>query len=303
MHRLERCLCAVSRSLISSEADCCLAAGWTALHWASRNGDFTIVSYLLNHGASTDIVSYSGLPDSTSVNSINGLSRAGSSSTLASDFTTASTESSRRRARGLRPYDLAGRGPEADSVRHIISMVEQTSLSRPGSPASASAHRLSRDLKGKQKAANPTLTPAQRKWMDAALDAARMLDLDFTRLGLGPDKEDEDAQVLADADGSDSLGTFDWEGCEPDQMLVISPTDLGALFDAAISDVDPVRQRTERIAPANTIFLAARYAMNFGPVDLLDDLLLGAVGRIEEAVHVRRDSLSAEAKADDVLAG
>lgn len=161
-------------------------------------------------------------------------------------------------------------------------MVEQTHLSRPASPASMHS---ARSVKGKEKATNTRLSPIQRRWMEAALDAARVLDLDYTRLGLGPEKEAEGDDTSAET-GEEEPAAFDWDGCELDQMLVFSPDDLPALFDAAIT-VDPVRQRGKRIGPANIVFLSARYALRFGQADLLDDLLLGAVDRIEEAVHVR----------------
>lgn len=38
-----------------------MIGGWTALHWAIRNNDLPIVSYLLNHRASPSIMSNSGL--------------------------------------------------------------------------------------------------------------------------------------------------------------------------------------------------------------------------------------------------
>lgn len=38
-----------------------MTGGWTALHWAIRNNDLPIVSYLLNHRASPSIMSNRGL--------------------------------------------------------------------------------------------------------------------------------------------------------------------------------------------------------------------------------------------------
>ncbi len=38
-----------------------MIGGWTALHWAIRNNDLPIVSYLLNHRASPSIMSNRGL--------------------------------------------------------------------------------------------------------------------------------------------------------------------------------------------------------------------------------------------------
>lgn len=69
-------------------------------------------------------------------------------------------------------------------------------------------------------------------------------------------------------------------------MLVFSLDDLGVLFDVVITTMKPIRQRSYRVIPANVIFLCARYAHYFGSPELLEELIVGAMERIEAAVHV-----------------
>ena len=103
------------------------------------------------------------------------------------------------------------------------------------------------------------------------------LELDFTRCRLAPDlprAEDASGDVSVELEAEEDTG-FDWDMCQPGEMLIFSPDDLPALFDAAITDPDPVRPRNERSLPANAIFFASRFAFALGQNGLLDDLLLG----------------------------
>lgn len=69
-------------------------------------------------------------------------------------------------------------------------------------------------------------------------------------------------------------------------MLVFSLADLPTIFDVVITTMKPVRQRTFRTIPANVVFLSARYAHYHGTPELLEELVVGAMERIEAAVHV-----------------
>jgi hypothetical protein len=72
-------------------------------------------------------------------------------------------------------------------------------------------------------------------------------------------------------------------------MLVFSLEDLSIIFDVVITTMKPVRQRAYRVIPANVIFFCARFAHYFGTNDLLEELVVGAMERIEAAVHVSCD--------------
>lgn len=70
-------------------------------------------------------------------------------------------------------------------------------------------------------------------------------------------------------------------------MLVFTLDDLPVIFDVVITNMKPVRARKYRVTPANVIFLSARFAHHFGSNDMLEELFLSAIERIEAAVHVR----------------
>lgn len=91
---------------------------------------------------------------------------------------------------------------------------------------------------------------------------------------------------------------FVWTQCLPDQMLVFSLADLSTIFDVVITTMRPVRQRHLRVIPANVVFLSARYAHYHATPDLLEELVVGAMERIEAAVHVRCSSSAATAESD-----
>jgi hypothetical protein len=96
------------------------------------------------------------------------------------------------------------------------------------------------------------------------------------------------------------LNPFLWDSCELDQMLVFSLDDLPVIFDVVISNMKPVRLRQYRVIPANVIFLSARYAHYFGSEEMMEELLLGAIERIEAAVHVSHLSASMSAATHDL---
>lgn len=80
---------------------------------------------------------------------------------------------------------------------------------------------------------------------------------------------------------------FEWDSCPPDQMLVFAIDELDSIFDVIITKMKPVRTKSQRTIPANVIFLCARFAQYFGSTEMLEELFLGAIERIEMAVHVR----------------
>ncbi|ETS63602.1 hypothetical protein PaG_01901 [Moesziomyces aphidis] len=89
--------------------------------------------------------------------------------------------------------------------------------------------------------------------------------------------------------GADLLSVeFDWKKVCSDQMLVFGTADLEPLLAMLITHMKPVRAPwTSRAAPANVIFLCARYACSLHDEDLLEELFLGAIDRIEGTIYAK----------------
>lgn len=87
--------------------------------------------------------------------------------------------------------------------------------------------------------------------------------------------------------GADLLSVeFDWKSVRSDQMLVFGNADLDSLLNMLITNMKPVRAPwTFRAAPANVLFLCARYACSLQDEDLLEELFLNAIDRIEGVIY------------------
>lgn len=87
--------------------------------------------------------------------------------------------------------------------------------------------------------------------------------------------------------GADPLSVeFDWKKVRNDQMLVFGTADLEPLLSMLITNFKPIRAPwTSRAAPANVLFLCARYACFLRDEDLLEELFLGAIDRIEGVIY------------------
>ncbi|SNX81673.1 uncharacterized protein MEPE_00378 [Melanopsichium pennsylvanicum] len=87
--------------------------------------------------------------------------------------------------------------------------------------------------------------------------------------------------------GSDLLSVeFDWKSVRSDQMLVFGNADLDPLLNMLVTNMKPVRAPwTSRAAPANVLFLCARYACFLQDEDLLEELFLSAIDRIEGVIY------------------
>ncbi len=69
-------------------------------------------------------------------------------------------------------------------------------------------------------------------------------------------------------------------------MLVFGNTDIEPLLGMLITNMKPVRAPwTSRAAPANIVFLCARYACFLQDEDLLEELFLSAIDRIEGVIY------------------
>ncbi|KAJ1030314.1 hypothetical protein NDA16_001224 [Ustilago loliicola] len=86
--------------------------------------------------------------------------------------------------------------------------------------------------------------------------------------------------------GADLSIEFDWKSVRSDQMLVFGNADLDPLLSMLITNMKPVRAPwTSRATPANVLFLCARYACFLQDEDLLEELFLGAIDRIEGVIY------------------
>ena len=111
----------------------------------------------------------------------------------------------------------------------------------------------------------PVRTDGRKKRLEATFEAARQLDLD---LGLLQAEDD----ATADADDEDE--SFDWRNCGMEDVLVFGLNELPSLLDTLVSSMQPSRPRRQRGAPAQALFLAARFAAHFGTEESLEELLL-----------------------------
>ncbi|KAF9356398.1 hypothetical protein BGX34_009946 [Mortierella sp. NVP85] len=108
----------------------------------------------------------------------------------------------------------------------------------------------------------------------AELDAEMTENFDakslFDQTEAEPEDEDDEEE-----------GVFDWNNCKIDQMLVFSSADIPQLVKTIITTMEPKLSRPYKPIPAYVLFLAARFASNFGTSDLLDELLDASIEAIQ----------------------
>lgn len=260
-----------------------LVAGWTPLHWAVQNNDIPIASYLLNHRASPLIASHKGLTPRDLV-------KIGNEGIAMREVLKSAWEAAveRERAR-LREMDCDGEGSEKGKGREEGN--GSGGVSRPSSRLSiASSIAGSTWMEQKDKVEEQEREKDMRKRLILAMDSARNLEIDVEVLGLAETRnslEDDDE----DEESEGIQNPFVWDRCLPDQMIVFTLDDLPTLFDIIITTIKPTRKRKYRVIPANVLFLCARFAYHWGTPELLEELVIGAMERIEAAVHVRFISL------------
>ncbi|KAE8245378.1 hypothetical protein A4X13_0g5953 [Tilletia indica] len=94
--------------------------------------------------------------------------------------------------------------------------------------------------------------------------------------------------------GSDPLSAiFSFDSIPPDQMLVFSVSELDILLDVFVTNAKPYRAPWARRAmPANALYLCARWAAVSGDEDLMDELVLNSINRVQEAIHTHHARLN-----------
>ena len=78
---------------------------------------------------------------------------------------------------------------------------------------------------------------------------------------------------------------FDWTRCLHDQMFVFQESELDRILDIVITNMTPQRSPSQKPVPANMIFLSARYAHYHSSPDLLAQLLITAMDKINDVVE------------------
>jgi hypothetical protein len=165
-------------------------------------------------------------------------------------------------------------------------------------PASPSANSIRLGKQSGLPASKSSLQIAQEKEqqtnLDLAIESAQTLQLELDLLDISGSREGlnihpEALSTLAEeteGQSDEALPPFDWEECQSEQMLAFSYQDLPAILDLA-TDTRPSRKDDTRFMPANVLFLAARYTSRYAGEDLLGELMIGAIDRIEASIHVR----------------
>jgi len=69
-------------------------------------------------------------------------------------------------------------------------------------------------------------------------------------------------------------------------MLVFSSADIPQLVKTIVTTMEPKLSRPYKPIPAYVLFLAARFACNFGTSDLLDELLDATIEAIQSITKV-----------------
>ncbi|KAG9051555.1 hypothetical protein FS837_004065 [Tulasnella sp. UAMH 9824] len=242
------------RLLISEGADVDTgdSAGWTPLHFAALHAPPTLVSYLLTHGASPLSKSH----------------------------------------RGLTPLDVITAYEEMPTRADIAFLLEQAMRERGwyGSEIDRRRERKKRrkemrEQKGRRR---------REEWGQIG----HVLSLPDEWWG---EDHDDAASVESESEsGSDDEESDDEEVPTPytpthnhESILVFSLSNLPQLLDSLIANVTPVlKPLSKRTAPANGLYYLARFAAVWCDHDWVEEVIVGAVDKIEETVHAKPEDLA-----------
>ncbi|KAF9996876.1 hypothetical protein BGZ80_000281 [Entomortierella chlamydospora] len=98
------------------------------------------------------------------------------------------------------------------------------------------------------------------------------------------EEEEEEEEEEGDSE-------FDWNRCKYDQMFVFSSKDIPRIIKTVITTKDHVRSGPHKPIPAYVIFLAARFAHNFGTPELLEELIDAVVAAIQSVTKNKPDDM------------
>ncbi|KAH8899564.1 hypothetical protein GQ53DRAFT_777186 [Thozetella sp. PMI_491] len=110
------------------------------------------------------------------------------------------------------------------------------------------------------------------------MESARDLEVDLGNVGIDDQPETVD-------EFEEEQQEFDWTRCLHDQMFVFQETELNRILDIIITNMTPQRTPSQKPVPANMIFLSARYAHYHASPELLAQLLITAMDKINDVVE------------------
>ena len=113
----------------------------------------------------------------------------------------------------------------------------------------------------------------RRMMMESAIN----LEVDLGNLGM-------DERPESPGEIEEEQHEFVWERCLNDQMFVFQESELSAILDIIITNMQPQRNPSQKPVPANILFLAARYAHYHASGDLLEVLLTNALEKLNDAI-------------------
>jgi hypothetical protein len=251
-------------------------SGWTPLHLAALVSTPPLISFLLNRGASphaltnrglTPLDLVAGLPDRTDIAVFLEHSAAAGPSAPVSDSTSLSA---RRQAVLSRR-----RGRAADRLRKMDEEEREWAVEQE-------REKWVRDMAGVIEVSPEILIPpGKRRRPESSHDSeSGDLDVEDWREEMEDEQEEEEdveEELLAGPSKPDA----------DDTMLVFALTDLPATLDILITTYRPVCSPLDkRSLPANALYLHARFAFYRCDESWLEELLDGAVERIEQGVYV-----------------
>jgi len=258
-------------------------SGWTPLHLAALISTPPLISFLLNRGASPHALTNRGL---TPLDLVSGIPER-------SDIAVFLEHSSATATPALGPSPSLG--GEADGTS--LSSRRQAMLRRRRAKAAAKLHKQDQDERGwhaerekeawiREMAAIVEVSP--ELLLPDPHSSSSMRSRSSHDSGIVDDWRDDidadDEECEAEEEESmDALGAAD----RNDSMLVFSLTSLPALLDILVGGYRTVcAPLDKRTLPANALYLHARFALFRCDDSWLEELLEGAVERIEQGVYV-----------------
>ncbi|KAI9225486.1 MAG: hypothetical protein DHS80DRAFT_20284 [Piptocephalis tieghemiana] len=230
-------------------------SGWSALMWATSNNYDGLARTLLEHGASTTTQTNSGRS--------------------VIQYVRHAYQHEPSKARMIEAFST----PFGDGS-------EPSLLSESGAAGYYSASPVVRNPGKSSGIPGEGSSEMEEKAMREAVENADRLEMNLTELAesSGMDGEGDEAgeDAVTDTD-------FDWETCQPGQMFVFFPGDEEKIVNVVVDQMKPFCSQEYRHAPANVLFLSARYAHYYGTPDMLQDLLEGAINRISELIERNKE--------------
>ncbi|KAG8954438.1 hypothetical protein FRC04_011765 [Tulasnella sp. 424] len=242
------------RLLISEGADIATgdSAGWTPLHFAALHAPPTLVSYLLTHDAS---------PLSKSL-------------------------------RGLTPLDVITAYEEMPTRADIAFLLDQAMRERGWYGSEIDRRRERKKRRKEMREQKRRRRRAEWGQIGHALN--------LPEEWWGEDHDDAVSIESESESDDDDEGSDDEEEPTPytpihnhDSILVFSLSNLPQLLDSLIGTATPVlKPLSKRTAPANGLYYLARFAAVWCDSDWVEEVVVGAVDKIEETVHSKPEDLA-----------